>query len=95
MIFLELHEGFKLVIPNFKGRKVMELFRDRHDIQDKVKLYMFQTGILKYKAKNIKMNGSLNLYKLPTLQYLIMLPKESVIIDGRSAVKCGTNPRKY
>lgn len=41
MIFLELHEGFKLVIPNFKGRKIMELFRDRHDIQDKVILYMF------------------------------------------------------
>ncbi|SFB72736.1 Glyoxylase, beta-lactamase superfamily II [Flexibacter flexilis DSM 6793] len=57
-----------------------------------IRLYMFQTGVLKCKENNIKMNASLEPYEIPVPWYLITHPKGNVIIDGGNAVECATDP---
>lgn len=59
---------------------------------EEIKLYMFQTGVLKCKENNIKMNASLDDYEIPVPWYLIVHPKGNVIIDGGNAVECASDP---
>ena len=60
-----------------------------------IKLYMFQTGTLKCKENNIKMNFSLDPYEIPVPWFLITHPKGNVVIDGGNAVECATDPVGY
>ncbi|WP_010250351.1 AttM family quorum-quenching N-acyl homoserine lactonase [Myroides injenensis] len=62
---------------------------------DEIRLYMFQTGVLKCKENNIKMNASLDPYEIPVPWYLIVHPKGNVIIDGGNAVECAIDPVKH
>lgn len=64
-------------------------------MSSEIKLYMFQTGVLKCKENNIKMNASLDPYEIPVPWYLITHPKGNVIIDGGNAVECATNPLEH
>jgi N-acyl homoserine lactone hydrolase len=58
-----------------------------------VRLYMFQSGILKCKVHNIKMNeGNGADYAIPVPWFLITHPKGHVVIDGGNAVECATDP---
>lgn len=59
---------------------------------DEIRLYMFQTGVLKCKENNIKMNASNDPYEIPVPWYLIIHPKGNIIIDGGNAVECATDP---
>ncbi|MDR2282466.1 MAG: N-acyl homoserine lactonase family protein [Sphingobacterium sp.] len=59
---------------------------------NEIRLYMFQTGVLKCKENNIKMNASLDPYEIPVPWYLITHPKGNIIIDGGNAVQCATDP---
>ncbi|MBP1616929.1 MAG: N-acyl homoserine lactonase family protein [Bacteroidetes bacterium] len=63
--------------------------------QEQIKLYIFNTGVLKCKENNIKMNASLNPYEIPVPWFLIKHPKGNIIIDGGNAVECATTPRDY
>ncbi|MXV38055.1 MBL fold metallo-hydrolase [Flavobacteriaceae bacterium Ap0902] len=56
---------------------------------------MFQTGVLKCRENNIKMNASLEPYEIPVPWYLITHPKGHIIIDGGNAVECATNPKEH
>lgn len=60
-----------------------------------IKLFMFQTGVLKCKENNIKMNASLDPYEIPVPWYFIMHPKGNIIIDGGNAVECATDPKQH
>lgn len=57
-----------------------------------VRLYMFQTGTLKCKTNNIKMNADPAPYEIPVPWYLITHPKGNVVIDGGNALECATDP---
>ena len=50
-----------------------------------IKLYMFQTGVLKTKMKYIKMNQSNEDFEIPVPWFLIRHPKGDVVIDGGNA----------
>lgn len=61
-----------------------------------IKLYMLQSGSLKCKLHNIKMNAGANTdYEIPVPFYLITHPKGNIIIDGGNAVEVATDPRGY
>lgn len=64
-------------------------------MEREVRLYMFQTGALKCKENNIKMNASLDPYEIPVPWYLITHPKGNIVIDGGNAVECATDPVKH
>lgn len=64
-------------------------------MKDEIRLYMFQTGVLKCKENNIKMNASLDPYEIPVPWYFIKHPKGNIVIDGGNAVECATNPKEY
>ena len=64
-------------------------------MNNEIKLYMFQTGVLKCKENNIKMNASLDPYEIPVPWYLITHPKGTIIIDGGCAAECATNPKEH
>ena len=58
-----------------------------------IRLYMFQTGTLRCKLHNIKMNQGLGEpYEIPVPWFLITHPKGNVVIDGGNAVECATDP---
>ena len=59
------------------------------------RLYMFQTGTLKCRVCNIKMNAGLDDYEIPVPWYLITHPKGNVVIDGGCAVECASDPKGY
>lgn len=61
-------------------------------MKNQIKLFMFQTGILKCKENNIKMNASLDPYEIPVPWYLLIHPKGNIIIDGGNALECATDP---
>lgn len=63
--------------------------------QHEIRLYMFQTGVLKCKENNIKMNASLDDYEIPVPWYLITHPKGNVIIDGGNALECAKDPEGH
>ena len=50
-----------------------------------IRLYMFQTGILKTKLKYIKMNQSNEDFEIPVPWFLIKHPEGDVVIDGGSS----------
>ncbi|MFW7268971.1 AttM family quorum-quenching N-acyl homoserine lactonase [Gluconacetobacter sp. Hr-1-5] len=59
-----------------------------------IRLYMFQSGSLKCKLHNIKMNeGNGADYEIPVPFFLITHPKGHTIIDGGNAVEVATDPR--
>lgn len=60
-----------------------------------IKLYMLQTGILKCKENNIKMNASEDPYEIPVPWYLIVHPEGNIIIDGGNAVEVVDDPVGY
>ena len=64
-------------------------------MKDEIKLYMFQTGVLKCKENNIKMNASLDPYEIPVPWYVITHPKGTIVIDGGNAVECATDPKGH
>ncbi|MGE6605762.1 AttM family quorum-quenching N-acyl homoserine lactonase [Halomonas sp. NPDC076908] len=58
-----------------------------------IRLYMFQTGSLKCKVHNIKMNeGAGADYEIPVPFFLITHPEGHTIIDGGNAVEVATDP---
>lgn len=63
--------------------------------EQQIRLYVFNTGILKCKENNIKMNASLEPYEIPVPWFLITHPKGNIIIDGGNSVECATTPREY
>ncbi len=60
-----------------------------------IRLFMFDTGVLKCKENNIKMNASLDSYEIPVPWFFIKHPKGNIIIDGGNAVECAANAREY
>ncbi|MFC7704601.1 N-acyl homoserine lactonase AttM [Plastorhodobacter daqingensis] len=61
-----------------------------------IRLYMLQSGSLKCKVHNIKMNeGAGADYEIPVPFYLITHPKGHTIIDGGNAVEVATDPRGH
>jgi N-acyl homoserine lactone hydrolase len=61
-----------------------------------LRLYMFQSGSLKCKLHNIKMNQGLNEpYEIPVPWFLIQHPKGNIVIDGGNAVECVRDPHAY
>ncbi|MFT8777218.1 MAG: N-acyl homoserine lactonase AttM [Gluconacetobacter liquefaciens] len=61
-----------------------------------IRLYMFQSGSLKCKLHNIKMNeGNGADYEIPVPFFLITHPKGHTIIDGGNAVEVATDPRGH
>lgn len=56
---------------------------------------MFQTGSLKCKENNIKMNASQDPYEIPVPWYLITHPRGNVVIDGGTAVETVHDPVAY
>lgn len=63
--------------------------------EESIKLYMFNTGVLKCKENNIKMNASSDPYEIPVPWFFIKHPKGNIIIDGGNAVECAANARNY
>ena len=61
-------------------------------MNSEIRLYMFQTGVLKCKENNIKMNASQDPYEIPVPWYLITHPRGNVIIDGGNAVETASDP---
>lgn len=63
---------------------------------DEIKLYMLQSGTLKCKVHNIKMNqGDGEDYEIPVPFFLITHPKGHIIIDGGNAIEVAHDPRGY
>lgn len=61
-----------------------------------IRLYMLQSGTLKCKVHNIKMNQGLGTdYEIPVPFFLITHPKGHVIIDGGNAIEVATDPHGY
>ena len=61
-----------------------------------LRLYMFQSGTLKCKLPNIKMNQGLNEpYEIPVPWFFIQHPKGNIVIGGGSAVECVRDPQYY
>ncbi|PTQ56762.1 MAG: N-acyl homoserine lactone hydrolase [Candidatus Carbobacillus altaicus] len=60
-----------------------------------IRLYMFQSGILKCKKNNIHMNADPIPYEIPVPWFLITHPKGNVIIDGGNAVEVAHDPFKH
>jgi len=61
-----------------------------------IRMYMLETGRLKCKVHNIKMNQGLNEdYAIPVPFFLITHPNGHTIIDGGNAVEVATDPRGY
>lgn len=61
-----------------------------------IKLYMLQSGSLKCKVHNIKMNqGDGADFEIPVQFFLIMHPAGHTIIDGGDAVEVAENPHAY
>jgi N-acyl homoserine lactone hydrolase len=62
-----------------------------------VRLYMFESGVLKCHVENIKMNQGLGEpYEIPVPWFLVTHPKGNVVIDGGNAAECATgDPRAH
>lgn len=61
-----------------------------------IRLYLLQSGSLKCKVHNIKMNqGDGADYEIPVPFYLITHPKGHIVIDGGNAVEVAKDPRGY
>lgn len=61
-----------------------------------IRLYMFQTGSLKCKVHNIKMNqGGGADYEIPVPFFLLTHPDGHTLIDGGNAVETATDPKGY
>ncbi|WP_192903222.1 AttM family quorum-quenching N-acyl homoserine lactonase [Photorhabdus khanii] len=61
-----------------------------------IRLYMLQTGSIKCKVHNIKMNqGNGADYEIPVPFFLLTHPKGHTLIDGGNAVEIATDPEGY
>src|SRR3569833_724401 len=63
---------------------------------DDVRLYMFQSGVLKTVMQSIKMNQGLGEpYEIPVPWYAVTHPRGNVVIDGGNAAECAVVPRGH
>ena len=60
-----------------------------------VRLYMLQSGTLKCRLHNIKMNQGDAPYEIPVPFFLLTHPQGNVLIDGGNAVETAIDPRGY
>ena len=61
-----------------------------------IRLYMLQTGSMKCKVHNIKMNqGEGAPYEIPVPFYVLKHPKGNMIIDGGTAIEAASDARGY
>ncbi|MFD0706295.1 AttM family quorum-quenching N-acyl homoserine lactonase [Photorhabdus akhurstii] len=61
-----------------------------------IRLYMLQTGTIKCKVHNIKMNqGNGADYEIPIPFFLLTHPNGHTLIDGGNAVETATDPKGY
>lgn len=61
-----------------------------------IRLYMFQSGSLRCKVHNIKMNqGNGADYEIPVPFYVLTHPQGHTIIDGGNAIEVATDPRGH
>ena len=61
-----------------------------------LRLYMFESGILRCKVHNIKMNQGLGEpYAIPVPWFLIQHPRGNVVIDGGTALESATEPHEH
>lgn len=61
-----------------------------------IRMYMLETGRLKCKVHNIKMNQGLNEdYAIPVPFFVITHPNGHTVIDGGNAVEVATDPRGH
>jgi N-acyl homoserine lactone hydrolase len=61
-----------------------------------LRLYMFESGILRCKVHDIKMNQGLGEpYAIPVPWFLIQHPRGNVVIDGGNALECASAPREH
>lgn len=60
-----------------------------------IRLYMLQTGTLKCKVHNIKMNQGDAPYEIPVPFFLLMHPEGNVLIDGGNSIEAATDPKGY
>ena len=67
----------------------------RDQREEGMKLYMFQTGTLRTRAKFIKMNQDDEDYEIPVPWFLIKHPLGNVVIDGGNSVKVAIDKRKH
>lgn len=63
---------------------------------DDIRLYMFQSGILKTFVQSIKLGqGMGEPYDIPVPWFVITHPKGNVVIDGGNAAECATDPEGH
>ena len=61
-----------------------------------IRLYMFDTGILRCKYHDIYLNqGGDSDFEIPVPFYFITHPKGNVIIDGGTPVECATDAKGH
>ena len=60
-----------------------------------IRLYLLQSGTLRCKLNNIKMNKSDTPYEIPVPFYLLTHPAGNVLIDGGNATETASDPRRY
>ncbi len=58
---------------------------------DDIRLYLFDTGILKCNYHDIYLNGADEPFEIPVPFFLITHPKGNVVIDGGTPVECATD----
>jgi glyoxylase-like metal-dependent hydrolase (beta-lactamase superfamily II) len=64
-------------------------------MSDDVKLYMFDTGVLKCNYHDIYLNGADAPFEIPVPFFLITHPKGNVVVDGGTPVECATDPKGH
>lgn len=62
---------------------------------DDIKLYLFDTGILKCNYHDIYLNGPDRPFEIPVPFFLITHPKGHVVIDGGTPVECASDAKGH
>lgn len=71
------------------------MYENTSSFNTNIKLYMFQTGILKTKLKYIKMNQSNEDFEIPVPWFLIKHPEGDVVIDGGNAIEVAIDKHSH
>ena len=75
--------------------KEKDIFEQTTKFNTGIKLYMFQTGVIKTKLKFIKMNQGEEPYEIPVPWFLIKHPEGDVIIDGGMPIEAALDKHKH
>ena len=75
--------------------KDKDIFEQTTKFNTGIKLYMFQTGVIKTKLKFIKMNQGEEAYEIPVPWFLIKHPEGDVIIDGGMPIEAALDKHKH